>query len=78
MKERKNLISLGQYLLLIGIGSLVAGLSLFAYCTLYEIPVLRVQTMSNPLFYLILGLGLLSSSFFLKVDEEVASLNENT
>lgn len=71
MKEKKNLISLDQYLLLIGIGSLVAGLSLFGYCTLYEIPVLRVQTMSNPLFYLVLGLGLLATSFFFKVDEVI-------
>jgi hypothetical protein len=72
MKEKKNLINLDQYLSLIGIGSLVAGLSLFGYCTLYDISVLRVQTMSNPLFYLILGLGLLSSSFFFKVDEVIA------
>jgi len=73
MKEKKNMVSLDQYLLLIGMVSLVTGFGLFVYCKMFEIPILRVQTMSNPLFYLVLGLGLFATRFFFMVDEVISN-----
>jgi hypothetical protein len=73
MKGKKSIINLDQYLLLVGLVSLVTGLLLFVYCVLGQVSILRVGVMGNPLFYLILGLGLLATRFFFMIDEVISN-----
>ena len=72
MKERagkriKDFLTLDRYLLLLGIPLLMVGIMLFVLCMLTGIPFMSVETMSNPLFYLILGLVVLVFRWFFRV-----------
>lgn len=71
MNVKEKRLSLYDYLLILGFSSLLVGIVLFIYCFYAQIPLLYVQIMGNPLFYLILGLGLLGSALFFKVDEVI-------
>ena len=76
MKDIKNIIDLNLYITLISIGLLITGLFLSFYCIFLDIPILRVHTMSNPLFYLIFGLGLLSFRLFNLIEDGFIDMEE--
>lgn len=48
---------------LLGFSMVVTGFVLFFYCVLFGVNVLLVETLSNPLFYFVLGLVFLFMSF---------------
>jgi len=54
-----------QYLNMVANSSILVGVLLFVYCELNKIPLMSVQIMGNPLFYLTLGLPLFVLSMFL-------------
>ena len=68
MNEIKNnvIITPWLYLQMVGVILLVVGVGLFCYCILFNINIGLVETSSNPLFYLVLGLCSILFGFFVK------------
>ena len=54
------------YLQFVGLVFFMMGFGLFFYCIIYNINIGLVETFSNPLFYLVNGLGIILFSFFVK------------
>lgn len=75
-KKINDFLTLDRYLKLVGASLLVVGLGLFVYCTWtvkyqFQLPTLifSLQTLSNPLFYLVFGFSLLCFRHFLKITD---------
>ena len=68
MNEKINNINITPwlYLQMVGVILLCMGVGLFCYCILFNINIGFVETTSNPLFYLVLGLCSIVFSFFVK------------
>ena len=76
-KKINDFLTLDRYLKIVGTSLLVVGLGLFVYCALtvehqYMLPSLisRLETMSNPLFYLVFGFSLLCFRYFIIVTDK--------
>jgi len=69
-KRIYNFLTLERYLKLVGMSLLMAGLGLFVYCILFNIPVMIVKTTSNPLFFLMFGLVVLCFRYFMLVTDK--------
>lgn len=76
-KRINDFLTLERYLKLLGMSLLMAGLGLFVYCALtvehqYMLPsfILKLQTTSNPLFYLVFGFSLLCFRYFMIVTDK--------
>jgi len=69
-KRINEFLTLERYLKLIGMSLLMAGLGLFAYCMLFDIPMMIVKTTSNPLFFLIFGMVVLCFRYFMIVTDK--------
>ena len=54
------------YLQFVGLVFFMIGFGLFFYCIIYNINIGLVETFSNPLFYLVNGLGIILFSFFVR------------
>ena len=76
-KQIYEFLTLDRYLLLVGFPLLLVGIVLFVFCIMLDIPILRVETMSNPLFYLILGIVVLVFRCFIRItDKDIILLKE--
>lgn len=76
-KRIYDFLTLSCYLKLVGVSLIIVGLGLFAYCIgsvehQFMLPslIIKLQTMSNPLFYLILGFSLLCFRYFIIVTDK--------
>ena len=76
-KKIYDFLTFSRYLKLVGVSLIIVGLGLFMYCIgsvehQFMLPslIINLQTMSNPLFYLILGFSLLCFRYFVIVTDK--------